>query len=68
MARAQSKVLSAADKKADAAANKEKIKVAKSALKDAAAAVKAHDRAGKELLKNHAVAQKAYDKLVPAAE
>lgn len=67
MARTPSKVLTPADKKADAAANKEAVKAAKLKLKEAAAAIKAHDKAGKDLVKAHAVAQKAHDKLVPAA-
>lgn len=66
MARTPSKVLTPADKKADAAALKANIATAKTALKDAAAAVKAHEKAGKDLVKAHAVAQKAHDKLVPA--
>lgn len=66
MARAPSKVLSAAEKKEVAAELKQKIKDAKQAEKEAAAALKAHAKEGKALEKAHLVARKAYDKLVPA--
>lgn len=70
MARAQSKVLSAAETKVANGEKKIALAAAKAALKEANGALKAYEKetAGKtkELTKAVTVAQKAYDKLAPS--